>query len=90
MNGNLMYDLAKLQIADRHEWAARQRSGGRQGTARAAQERTRRTRQRRRPQPGALPAIPDFPHELLGAAARDAVPAQRPEAERGGHARAGR
>jgi hypothetical protein len=92
MNGNVMYDLAMLEIADRHEWAARQR------LARDAAKAQRAERKRGRggrgsagiPQPGALPAIPDFPHELLGAQARDAVPAQRPEAGRGRHARAGR
>jgi hypothetical protein len=37
-----------------------------------------------------VPAIPDFAHELLDAGARDAIPAQRREAERGRHAGTGR
>ena len=92
MNGDVMYHLAKLEIADRHEWAARQRLAREAAKAQRAQRKSGRGGRVSAgvPQPGALPAIPDFPHELLGAAARDAVPAQRPEAGRGGHARAGR
>jgi hypothetical protein len=89
MNGDVMYDLAMLEIADRHERAARQRLAREAAKAQRAQRKSGRV-SGGVPQPGALPAIPDFPHELLGAPARASVPAQRPEAGRSGHARAGR
>jgi hypothetical protein len=75
MNGNLMYEVAKQRMAERHQAASRARD------ARAARDAARGrnsgevTRQ----------AIPDFVHELLAA-----IPAARPEDERGRRTRAGR
>jgi hypothetical protein len=85
MNGNLMYEMARQRIADqqrttREATEARKRAKvarGRHARAAAAE-------------PAVLPAIPDFAHELLDGGARGAVPAQRPEAGRGRHARTGK
>jgi hypothetical protein len=91
MNGDIMYRLAMQQITERHEQAARDRLG--REAAKAARERRRSGRGRRAsgaPEAAVLPAIPDFPHELFAGAARDAVPAPRPETGRGRPARSGR
>jgi hypothetical protein len=91
MNGDIMYRLAMQQITERHEQAARDQLG--REAAKAARARRRSGRGRRAsvaPEAAVLPAIPDFPHELFVGAARDAVPAPRPETGRGWHARSGR
>ena len=91
MNGDIMYQLAMQQIAERHEQAARDQLA--REAAKAARERRRSGRGRRgagTPEAAVLPAIPDFPHELFAGAARDAVPAPQPETGHGRHARTGR
>jgi hypothetical protein len=90
MNGSIMYELAQQRIADQRRTAARD------GEARVSRTAARARRARGKAvEPAAIPAIPDYAHELLAAAARESVPAQRPEAGqpeagRGRHARAGR
>jgi hypothetical protein len=91
MNGDIMYRLAMQQITERHEQAARDRLGREAAKAARAQRRSGRGRHASAaPEAAVLPAIPDFPHELFVAAARDAVPAPRSETGRGRHARSGR
>lgn len=80
MNGNVMYDVAKLRIADMHR-AAQQARDARQAT------RGRRARVAA-PETIATPVIPDFAEEMF-AAAGDAVPEPRQENPRGRHARSG-
>jgi hypothetical protein len=86
----MMYEVAQQRIADQRRAAAKDGEGR---TLRAL-ARSRRARGKAE-EPAAMPVIPDYAHELLAAAARDSVPAQRPEAGqpeagRGRHARAGR
>ncbi len=75
MNGNLMYEVARQRMAELHRAASRSRD------ARAARDAARG----RNKDEVALPAIPDFAHELLAA-----IPTARPEGERGHRTRAGR
>jgi hypothetical protein len=90
MYGTLMYEVAQQRIADQRRAAVKD------GEARTLRALARGRRARGKAQePVATPAIPDYAHELLAAAARESVPAQRqqagePEAGRGRHARAGR
>jgi hypothetical protein len=80
MNGNVMYEVARLRIADLHRTA---------GQARLAREAARARRARKEtPETIAMPVIPDFAEEMFTAAG-DAVPAPRQEAARGRHARSG-
>jgi hypothetical protein len=91
MNGDIMYRLAMQQITERHEQAARDQLAREAAKAARAQRRSGRGRHASAaPEAAALPAIPDFPHELFAAAEGDAVPAPRPETGRGRHARSGR
>ena len=89
MNG-IMYEVAQQRIADQRRAAAKN------GEARVSRAAARARRARKQAaEPVAIPAIPDYAHELLAAASRDSVPAPRneaeqPEAGRGRHARAGR
>ena len=90
MHGSMMYEVAQQRIADQRRAAVKDREAR---TLRAL-ARGRHARGKA-DEPVAIPAIPDYAHELLAAAARDSVPAQRteagqPEAGRGRHARAGR
>jgi hypothetical protein len=82
VNGNLTYEVARQQMAER------QRTAREAGEARARRAAARRGRQSRAGAPDAagLPAIPDFAHEMFKAA-RDVVPA--PDAP-GRQARPGR
>lgn len=83
MYGGIMYEVAQQQIADQRRAAVKD------SEARVSRAAARAMRARKRAdEPIATPAIPDYPHELL-AAARESVPAQRPEAGRW-RARAGR
>jgi len=79
MNGNVMYDVARLRMADMQRAAQRARDAR---DARAA-ARARRARERALE---TVPVIPDFAEEMF-ATTGDAVPAPRPE--RGRHARSG-
>lgn len=82
MNGNAMYDVVKLRMADMQQAARRARD------ARDAREAARGRRARvRAPETIATPVIPDFAEEMF-ATTGDAVPA--PRQERGRHARSGR
>ena len=82
MNGNVMYDVAKLRMADMQRAAQRSRD------ARVARESARGRRARMRAlETVATPVIPDFAEEMF--AAGDAVPEPRPENTRGRHARSG-
>ena len=88
MHGSIMYEVARQRIADQRRAAVKD------GEARASRAAARAARAARRArnraaEPVAMPAIPDYAHELLAAAARDTVPAPRREAGRG-RARAGR
>ena len=80
MNGNVMYDVARLRMADMQRAAQRARDAR---DARAA-ARARRARERALE---TVPVIPDFAEEMF--AAGDAVPEPRPENTRGRHARSG-
>jgi hypothetical protein len=90
MYGGIMYEVAQQRISDQRRAAAKD------GEARVSRAAARARRARKQTaEPVAIPAIPDYAHELLAAAARDSVPGQRqeagqPEAGRGRHARAGR
>jgi hypothetical protein len=82
-----MYEVARLRVVEQQEAAQRARvARGQRAAARAA----RRARKAAR-ETIAVPAIPDFAHEMFGTA-RDAVPAPRPNQEttRGGRARTSR
>jgi hypothetical protein len=82
MNGNLMYEVARQRIAER------QRSAQQAGQAREQRAAARgRHAKKGTPEPAAVPAIPDFAHEMFDDAARGAVPAARPESGRGAHER---
>jgi hypothetical protein len=87
VDGNLMYELARQQIADQHRLADQRRS------ARAAITARKQARAVRRRTAGAsapaLPAIPDYADDLL-AAAGDTVPAQWRETDQTGCALPGR
>jgi hypothetical protein len=84
MHGSIMYEVARQRIADQRRAAVKD------GEARVSRAAARARRARKQAdEPVAMPAIPDYAHELLAAAARDSVPAQRQEAGRG-RARAGR
>lgn len=76
-----MYEIAMQRIADQHRLAEQRRFG----RAAVKARKQARAAQRRNAEAGApsLPAIPDFGYELLAAAARDKVPAQRQEADSG-------
>ena len=74
MNGTLMYEMAKQRMTERNQAASRSLA------VRAARDAARG----RNKDEVALPAIPDFAHELLAA-----IPGSRPEDPRGRHARAG-
>ena len=79
MNGNVMYDVARLRMADMQRAAQRARDAR---DARAA-ARARRARERALE---TVPVIPDFAEEMF-AMTGDAVPA--PRQEHGRHARSG-
>jgi hypothetical protein len=82
MNGNVVYEVARLRIADMHRAAQQARD------ARDAREAARGRRARAAAlEAAATPVIPDFAEEMF-AATGDAVPA--PRQERGRHARSGR
>jgi hypothetical protein len=81
VNGDIIYNMAQVEMAERHERAARRQ------LVREARQASRASRARARAAVS-VPAIPDYAHELLGRAA-SAVPAPR-EAPTGGHARSGR
>jgi dihydroxyacetone kinase len=89
MYGSIMYEVAQQRISDQRRAAVKD------GEARVSRAAARARRARNSAvEPIAMPAIPDYAHELL-AATRATVPAQRqeagrPEAGRGRHARAGR
>jgi hypothetical protein len=82
MNGNLMYEVARQQIAERQRAA---QEAGRAREQRAA-ARGRHAKNEKR-EPAVVPAIPDFADEMFDDAARGAVPAARQESARGRHAR---
>jgi hypothetical protein len=84
VNGDIIYNMAQVEMAERHERAARRQLVR---EARRASRASRASRARARAAVS-VPAIPDYAHELLGRAA-SAVPAPR-EAPTGGHARSGR
>ena len=84
MNGDLMYEMAKQQMAERHR-LAEQRQIARQARKSRATARGRRVLDEV-PEAVVMPVIPDFADEMFDAA-RKAVPAPRPEAGRGRHAR---
>jgi hypothetical protein len=83
MNGNAMYEVARLRIAEQQR-AAREAGEAR---GRRAAARARRAR-KEAPETIATPVIPDFAEEMF-AATGDTVPAPRPENPRGRHARSG-
>jgi hypothetical protein len=83
MNGNMMYDLARLRMADMQRAAQRAR-GARDARAAA---RARRARARAL-ETVSTPAIPDFAEEMF-AGVGDAVPEPRRENTHGRHARSG-
>lgn len=76
MNGNLMYEIAKQRAAEQQRAA---REAGRARSQRAAAR--GRHGKEGTPDAVAVPAIPDFPHEMFGLGTEDA---------RGRHARSGR
>jgi hypothetical protein len=78
MNGNVMYDVAKLRIADMQRAAQRSRVARESARGRRARMRALET--------VATPVIPDFAEEMF-AMTGDAVPA--PRQEQGRHARSG-
>ena len=81
MNGNVMYDVAKLRMADMQRAARRARD------ARVAREAARGRRARVRAlETVPTPVIPDFAEEMF-AMTGDGVPA--PRQEQGRHARSG-
>ncbi len=84
MNGDIVFNMAKVEMAERHERAA-----GRQ-LAREARRAERARRADLAAEAASLPAIPDFAHELLDQATRGSVPAPREASAQGGHARSGR
>ena len=86
MYGSIMYEVAQQRIADQRRAAVKD---GEARVSRAAARRARRAK-KEATEPIAMPVIPDYAHELLAAATRETVPAQRQEAGRGWHARAGR
>ncbi|HTR92035.1 MAG TPA: hypothetical protein VMI73_09865 [Trebonia sp.] len=80
----MMYEVARQRIADQRRTAVKD------GEARVSRAAARARRAKNKAtEPIATPAIPDYAHELLAAAARDSVPAPRQEPGRG-RARAGR
>jgi hypothetical protein len=81
MNGNVMYEVAKLRMADMQRAAQRSRD------ARVARSAARGRRARATAlETVATPVIPDFAEEMF-AMTGDAVPA--PRQEHGRHARSG-
>lgn len=94
MHDSIMYEVARQRIADQRRAAVKD------GQARTLRGLGRGRRARRAAgEAVAIPAIPDYAHELLAATVRESLPAQReagrpeagqPEAGRGRHARAGR
>lgn len=80
----IMYEVARQRIADQRRAAVKDGEGR---VSRAA-ARARRAKNKAA-EPITIPAIPDYAHELLAAAARETAPAQRQDAGRG-RARAGR
>ena len=85
MDGSIMYDMARQRIADQHLQAERHQSARQAARARKQAEAAAR---RRNAGAAQVPVIPDYAHEMFSAAARDAVPAQRPAAEPGWPTRA--
>jgi hypothetical protein len=84
MNGNVMYDVARLRVADMQRAAQRARK------ARDAREARRGRRARVRAlETVPTPVIPDFAEEMF-AATGDAVPEGSPKTTRGRHARSDR
>jgi hypothetical protein len=82
MNGNVMYEVARLRMADMQRTAQQARE------AREARSAARARRARKEAlRTIATPVIPDFAEEMF-AGTGDAVPA--PRQERGRHARSGR
>jgi hypothetical protein len=79
MNGNLMYEMARQRIAEQQR-AARLASEAREMRSAARRRQPRET--------VAVPAIPDFAHEMF-TSAQDAVPEPQREAAGGRHARSG-
>jgi len=84
MNGNSMYEVARLRMAEQQR-AARQAGEARQRRAAARGRHARKEAA----EVVATPTIPDFADEMFDAG-RDAVPAPRREDGRGRHARSGR
>jgi hypothetical protein len=84
MNGNSMYEVARLRIAEQQR-AARQAGEARQRRAAARGRHARKEAA----EVVATPAIPDFADEMFDAG-RAAVPAPRREDGRGRAARSGR
>jgi hypothetical protein len=71
MNGNLMYEMARQRVAEQQRTARQARE------ARGWRAIARGRHARAEAEVPALPAIPDFPHELLGHQAGNTVPAPR-------------
>jgi hypothetical protein len=92
---NIMYEVARQQMAEQRRAA---REAGEAQRLRAAAREARKAQRPARgrhsrpgtPEEAVLPAIPDFPHELLSSATGDTAPAPRPVPVRGRHARTGR
>ena len=87
MNGSIMYDMARQRIADQRRQAERRRSAWQ---AVRARKQAAATARRRNAGAAQVPAIPDYAHEMLSAAARGTVPAQERAAEPGWPTRADR
>jgi hypothetical protein len=83
MHGSIMYEVARQRIADQRRAAVKD------GEARISRAAARARRARKQETEQVVPAIPDYAHELLAAAAQDTVPAPRQEQGRG-RAHAGR
>jgi hypothetical protein len=88
MDGYLMYEVARQQIADQHR-AAQRRQAARQAVA-ARKERAAARAGQKVPEATVASAIPDSADELLDAMAHGSVPTPRQEATRGGHTRTSR
>jgi hypothetical protein len=82
VNGDIMFNMAKEEMAERHQRAARR------ALAREARRAARARRSAARTQAAvSVPAIPDYAQELLDRAAIGSVPAPREASAQGGHAR---
>jgi hypothetical protein len=84
MNGNVMYEMARLRVAEQQR-AARQAGEARELRAAARARRAGKEA----PETIQTPVIPDFAEEMFTATG-DAVPTQRGETTRGRHTRSGR